>query len=337
MTKIKITEGFNGHVDSKEITSRIDLRDLMVPGRAHRGRAPQLIRCLFHNEERPSMAVYQNGAHCFGCGKHISTLDWIALQEGLDIERDFTKVLEVAQSRYALGVSIIPRKIEKKQLVAWEPMKQDLALKYHKLLGEARDWFRGRGISDWVIDEEKFGYTGRAFSIPVWNAKGELMTIRYRRDDSLDKEGQKYWGTDGRNSVILVNEKVLQADVLREDGVVVLCEGELDTFRVWSEKIPAVTVTNGAGSFDESFVGMFKLAEKVLVCMDMDDTGIENAVRVCKVFGSRGRVIMWNKEEGKDVTEYLLEHTVDEFRCLMKKAKRVGEIDKYWSKKFEKE
>lgn len=37
------------------------------------------ICCPFHNEKTPSLKLYDNGFHCFGCGAHGSVIDFTAI------------------------------------------------------------------------------------------------------------------------------------------------------------------------------------------------------------------------------------------------------------------
>ena len=332
---VRIVDNDFESVDYRDVVDRIDLRDVMAPGKAKHGNKPVLIRCLWHDEQEPSLAVYRTAAFCYGCNKRVSTLEWISLQEGLDIEKEFRQVVDVAHRRYAGGVSVAPRKIEKKELEAWEPMNPAHALFCHERLGKRRQWFRDRGIADWVIDEEKFGYDVKAFTIPIWGAGGELITVRYRRDDSVCTEGPKYWGSSGTNRVCIVNEKALSNEHLQKSrGVVVIAEGELDCFRLWSENVPTVAVTNGAEAFDEGFLPLFDLAEKVVVAFDMDEAGQKASHRVARMFGQRSRIMMWDFEVGKDLTE-LLQHVDVEFaKSLIAQAKKPGKVNAHWKGKL---
>lgn len=328
---IEVVQGGGDHVDYHDVVSAIDLRALIAPGKPIRGDKPVTgIKCFMHHETQGSLAVFRDGCYCFGCGHRMTTLEWIAMQEGIDIESRFIDVVNVAAEKYAGMLKVLPRTLEKKEIAAvLEPMSPNLAMAYHSQLGSKRDWYRARGLSDIVIDEMQLGHTGRAFSIPVWSASGQLQTIRYRRDDALRSDGPKYWGTEGRNPVWLFNEKALSFTSLKpNDFVVAICEGELDALRLWQEGIAAVSATNGAGAFDEAFVPMFRLVRQVLVCLDQDEPGQENAVRVAKMFRSKAKIVKWDLQEGKDVTEYLKKHTVADWRGLITGAQR--KVVRHW-------
>ena len=40
--------------------------------------------CPFHDDAKPSLRIYPNNYHCFGCGAHGNQLDWLIAVEGMD-------------------------------------------------------------------------------------------------------------------------------------------------------------------------------------------------------------------------------------------------------------
>jgi Toprim domain/CHC2 zinc finger len=42
------------------------------------------VRCPFHDDHTPSLAIYPDHYHCFVCGAHGDLIDWLMLVEGLD-------------------------------------------------------------------------------------------------------------------------------------------------------------------------------------------------------------------------------------------------------------
>lgn len=323
-------------LDYRDVVQRIDLRDLMAPGLRRQGDKPVKIPCVWHSESQASLTVYPDSAHCYGCGRHVTVLEWIALQEELDIETQFPDVIKVADEKYAGSIRVVPRPISEKELgAAWVPIPQDPALQYHARLGAKRAWYKARGLSDAMIDEFKLGHTGRAFSIPVWSANADLLTIRYRRDDALGDGGPKYWGTKGKNQVFLFNEKALTLASLKDrDFVAVVTEGELDAVRMWQEGFAAVSATNGARAFDQAFEPMFRLARLVVLCLDQDEAGRENAERIARIFKAKARDVTWDRDEGKDVTEYLQRHSADDLRALIEGARKKSV--RYWDSRLRK-
>lgn len=53
-----------------------------------------LIHCRFHDDSLPSLKIYDDHYHCFGCGAHGNAIDWLVEVEGLD--RD--EALEVLET-----------------------------------------------------------------------------------------------------------------------------------------------------------------------------------------------------------------------------------------------
>ncbi|MBW2561149.1 MAG: hypothetical protein JRE40_09890, partial [Deltaproteobacteria bacterium] len=216
-------------VDYKELVDRLDLRALAAPGKRISGEKPGVVRCLWHDDRHSSLAIYRDHLYCFGCGVHKGILDYLAEQENLDIERDFRGTIEVLAAKYGVAsVAPVPSPRQEAPRKASLPLDATIAKRYHDRLGGKRQWYRDRGLSDKIIDGQLLGYDGRAFTIPVWHPSGELLTIRYRRDDSLGTGGPKYWGIEGRNETLLYNEGALVGS-----RYVVVCEGELDTLILW--------------------------------------------------------------------------------------------------------
>lgn len=56
---------------------------------------PVLVRCPFHDDHHPSLAVYDDHAHCFGCGWHGDAFAWLMQRDGLT----FQEALEAAVRR----------------------------------------------------------------------------------------------------------------------------------------------------------------------------------------------------------------------------------------------
>jgi DNA polymerase I-like protein with 3'-5' exonuclease and polymerase domains len=52
------------------------------------------IHCRFHDDREPSLKIYDDHYHCFGCGAHGNAVDWLVEAEGL--ERD--EAIEVLES-----------------------------------------------------------------------------------------------------------------------------------------------------------------------------------------------------------------------------------------------
>jgi hypothetical protein len=47
------------------------------------------ICCPFHDDRTPSLHIYADHFHCFGCGAHGNAIDWLTLVEGLESDAAF--------------------------------------------------------------------------------------------------------------------------------------------------------------------------------------------------------------------------------------------------------
>ena len=65
--------------DTAEIKARLSCRDLLTMNGIHINNKGRCC-CCFHDDSRPSMAVYDNGVHCFACN---AGADLIGLAEQL--------------------------------------------------------------------------------------------------------------------------------------------------------------------------------------------------------------------------------------------------------------
>ena len=316
----------------QELKERIDLRALIAPGMAIRGDKPVKIRCLWHEEKNPSLTVWSDRLKCFGCNTSMDLLEYVAWREGLD---DFGKILEITAEKYVGFVAPPPSlSVPSRAREPLAPLPTEVAEYMYRRLGARREWFHARGLTDETIDREMLGYDRRAFSIPVWSETGELLTLRFRRDDDvLGDEAEmysKYWGMTGRNEVLLYNPMALA--LVADWGWVVITEGELDALRLYQEGLPAVSATNGAGAFDESLVSQVEKVRpaKVVVGYDQDERGRVNGIRVARMFGRRGRVARWPREWGKDPTDVLKHRPIDDLVVCFMKAQWPTSLEKAW-------
>lgn len=229
----------------------LDLRLAVEPSAF--GSSPIKVPCLnpAHHDPNPSMCVYPDHLHCYGCGFHRN--DW---DESLALLLGVTKAqAREAADRYEdTGRTVARGRTDDKEL---PPLLLGRAGLYHRFLRErypnkAR-WFYDRGLTDETINSGLLGYDGFRFTIPIFGADGSLRTIRYRADytrlpdkllDGLrEVPVPKYSGIRGRNQLYLYGAHWLQSD----SKYAIICEGELDALLLHQLGYVAVSATNGAG------------------------------------------------------------------------------------------
>jgi DNA primase len=275
------------------------------------GDRPLHIPCRSHKERTASLAVYPDHLYCYGCHFTLQGLDGLAYLLGKSAE-ETTEVAAYYTNEHLNGY---------RERVAQEsrrdPLPLALSAAYHRLLMEGprrdrRAWFEGRGLHEDTLNEFQLGHTGLAFTIPIFDDRGHLLALRYRRDDTFGESGPRYWGDRGRNGRYLFPQPQL-ARLLSFDCEVYLCEGELDAIRLWQAGCPAVAVPNGAGELPRvpALIRQhYPHIDRLILCADQDGPGQEAAALTCEAAVRVGypspTVLRWPLDKGKDITEFLL-------------------------------
>lgn len=258
--------------------------------------------CPLHGDTNPSLAIYADGAHCFGCGMHMAPAEFL--------------------TSYPPGTVEIRYQSRGKTRRPGTYLPKALAETYHQWIftryGHRRVWYHERGLTDETLRRLKLGHALQSFTIPVFDLLGRLKQLRYRRDPVYfdDEDGPKYWGACGFNEPIIYQPQFL----VDRRPAVYLCEGELDAARLIQEGLPAVSITNGAKAFDPAMAGAFRRADRVYVLYDQDEAGREGAWDVARVLGHAATVVRWDPELGKDVTDLLKNLSLADFHAIVKES-----------------
>ena len=92
---------------------------------------PVLVRCPFHDDHNPSLAVYNDHAHCFGCGWHGDAFAWLMQRDGLT----FRQALETLAQKAGIPL---------RTLSPEEQQKAQERRQYQEALGLAASHFARR-------------------------------------------------------------------------------------------------------------------------------------------------------------------------------------------------
>lgn len=164
------------------------------------------------------------------------------------------------------------------------------------------DWLRRRGITDEVISlfEIRKGdhvSLGECLVIPIKDTENKLIFNKYRRDPN-DHKTPKYLYDKG-GEVTLYG-----AFLAKGHKTILITEGEMDALVAWSAKIPAVTSTGGALSFQEKWVSFFE-NKNTYLCFDNDESGGKGMVRVLKMLPQAKIVFLPDAPNIKDISDYV--------------------------------
>jgi hypothetical protein len=120
---------------------------------------PVLVRCPFHDDHHPSLAIYHDHAHCFGCGWHGDAFTWLMQRDGLT----FRQALETLAQR--AGIPLRTLSPEEQQRAQERRQYEDAlglaARHFAQRLREtprALEYARGRAWTDETIRAEGIGY-----------------------------------------------------------------------------------------------------------------------------------------------------------------------------------
>jgi len=171
-------------------------------------------------------------------------------------------------------------------------------------------WFKSRGISEVTLRYFGIWWNGSNIVIPIKDPLYKTLFNKYRRNP-IDEKGPKYTYDKGAK-ISLYNYDPTQNKIL-------FCEGELDAVRLHEIGVHAVSSTGGAGSFQEEWLETFK-DKNLIVCLDNDDAGIKGMLKIALLRPETRFISFPQYWKGKDVTDFLKNHTPEEFLKLMESA-----------------
>jgi 5S rRNA maturation endonuclease (ribonuclease M5) len=181
-------------------------------------------------------------------------------------------------------------------------------------------YLESRGISlDSVVKFQiGFSVNDSRFMIPVRDAGGNLINVRRYRRDATAK--MLPW-SEG------VPTSIFNAEILKSNEAVVICEGEWDCILLNQLGIPALTTTAGAEGFRPEWAKNFA-RKTVWICFDADDAGARGTAKVAEILkGIADKVYAIQLDfeaDGKDISDFFgaenHEPKLVEFRKAMEEA-----------------
>lgn len=294
----------------------IDMRVAINGGRKGNRLCPDELHCAIGGrppDTEPSLAVYPDHAHCFGCGWHGGIIRWV-----MDVARvPYREALEIIRSgRIPQGTTAgrrlpqagkanppaIPTELTGMSL-------QDIVYAGQRGISARRDkraYLHSRCLTDDTIDAFWIGWHDGWYIIPVRNEVGTTVSIKCRRDPMYNG-GPRYWQIG--EATVFNPSAIIQARMSRRP--LLICEGEFDTILATQVGFLAATYTGGQGS-------LVNLASQIentcaLLCLDADEV-VRNGryltkaqEPIARAFGNR--IIRWPDGWGgtgrKDITDFV--------------------------------
>lgn len=335
---------------SKIDSQMVDIRLALTNTPPSDGR-PLMVKCraVGHMDNKPTLGIFPSNINCFNpaCRFHISrryeALAYLLdMWDGVDVHTAYEGAMrarEVAHNYLTTQASLVPVESENLDPISMAVAQGYMANLYERRPHRVREYLVGeRGFNEWAITNGMLGHDSSRFTIPVIDKDGWLRTFRFRNDDYYamggdDRPYAKYTGVRGRNNQpLLYPEHLLTHHSNR--SYVWLVEGELDALRILQEGEPAVSMINGAGQTHKAIPLLqerFPHIKIVVICTDMDSAGraaMVETVRECVARGMRYVIATWDKEQGKDITEFLQRgNSMKEIQVYEHTTDRMGRVE----------
>lgn len=201
-------------------------------------------------------------------------------------------------------------------------IRREIAERYHRALpDEIRTYLKGRGIPATIIERELLGWDDARITIPIRDAKGEVLGFRYARisepDNAVEMQSDLSLGTTLYGWDRLV----------RAPRTVILTDSEFDRLFLEGRGYGAVASTGRPGEILEEWLPQFSAVKHVYICFRRDLPGRAAAAKVRRLL-SRAHVVLLPPEVGNGgtVTDFFLSlgRTRIDFEVLLAKAADEG-------------
>ncbi|MFL9906668.1 CHC2 zinc finger domain-containing protein [Paraburkholderia sp. RL17-337-BIB-A] len=335
---------------------------LVKSGRDWRG------RCPFHEDGTPSLVVTpsKNLWHCFGCGLGGGPVDWAMKANGISFRHAVELLREGIPALAArAGERTTVRALESPVSVEVDDaaLLDQVVDYYHQTLKsspEALAYLEKRGIAA-AVEPFRLGYANRTLGLrlPEKNrVAGEAIRTRLQRIGVIRESGHEHlngcivfgWrdeaghiaGPYGRK--IVENQArnlpkhlylpgphrgVFNAEGLRGQREVIVCESVIDALTFWCAGYQNVTAAFGADGFTEDHLALFRAqgVERVIIAYDRDAAGDAGAQKLAQRLTVEGigcyRVQF---PHGLDANEYALKVTpaAKSLGVLVRRAQWLG-------------
>ncbi len=304
--------------------------------------------CPFHNEKTPSFVVSPERQiwHCFGCGAGGDLFSFLMEKEGMD----FKEALEILAKKAGIVLKQTESKKGLKERLFEVNLKAQEFFHYiltkHALGKKALEYLRGRGLTDFSIEEFGLGYAPnswesltkvllkRGFAVSEIVASGLAVPsksggydrfrgrITFPLIDGKDKlrgfsgrvlypQEPKYINTPQTpifdKGNFLFGLNLAKSDI-RNKKEVVLVEGEMDVILSHQAGFKNVVASKGTALTEGQIDLLKKYAENLSLCFDMDLAGDSASRRGIEMAEKAGlNLKIVQLSGGKDAAEVVKE------------------------------
>ena len=268
------------YIDFNAVCEQLDLRNVARYYGIESKR--DKIECLSdgHEEKTPSMHLYPNSYHCFGCGEHGNVINFTSMLFNIPIYEAAVKLA----NDFSLNVELSPEQISLKNMEYTQKVRQSVVKENteipetHDFIGYYRachanvgrtDYPQKRGLSEEIINRFKIGYdenyqtgTGgklwKALIIPT----GKGSYIVRNTDENASKENRYR-----KNGV----SQIYHSRALKQaEKPIFITEGEIDALSIMTVGGEAAAL--GSTSNVNKFIRMItenKPVQPLILALDL--------------------------------------------------------------------
>lgn len=290
----------------RDMVARMDLRRLYpdLPGN------PVKIPCVWHKDlHKPSLGVFRGNIYCFTCGQSAAGLAAI----------DLLCAPPNAAVKFAYVRAILQDTPVSKPAAPPPPLEDVMVRRYidnlkTTMMGRRAWWEAKYGMAYEVQEAMHLGHSVQpaAFTFPVYDLSGRLLTIRYRRDVELwpfkDRvlpggivlpDDMRYFSSQGRGHTEWYLPPGLRGASIAEalqarwgTTTVIWTEQEVSAaLLAFKYQFPAISALNGKSGWKQkgAHITLDQLAGcKVIVAFDGDVEGTLGAAEVVDALTALG-------------------------------------------------
>lgn len=293
--------------------------------------------CPFHSEKTPSFTVTPELQiyHCYGCGKGGTVIRFIEEMEGYSFPEAVRVLAEDANIPVTWassdGGKASPQDADRRIMIEAHELSAKF---YHYLLNntkqgdEAKQYLRGRGLSDRLIDHYMIGYAPEEWDVLTrflakrdydlaLMEKGGLLSAKTDGSGYVDRFRSRImfpiWDRDGKSiafaarilgdgqpkylnspeTTLFAKSRTLYnlhyaRPAIRKSKRVVVFEGYMDVIKSWNAGVKNGVATMGTALTEEHCSVLRRQAEEVVLCYDGDDAGQAAASKAIPLLEAAG-------------------------------------------------
>jgi DNA primase len=279
--------------------------------------------CVSHSEKTPSMHVYEDHVHCYGCRFHGDVVDVWGKQKGighpieaaLDLAREFNirlpKMSEEGRQKAEAKrreevVNLISARAFREVLVG---SHDDPTHREPPRAPEVRKWWEGRGFGPELLERFILGADDRTTTatVPFWY-RGRVQGLIHRKLEGEPKyilpKAEKF--PEGHRPLFI------PAPIT---GELFLVEGYLDGLAVAATD-RSVAAIGGTNASEEQLAELRKISgsgsRKIYILPDRDEAGAEAATMWARALYPAAKICPADYGEGcKDVADLFAKEPTD--------------------------